>query len=195
MKTLICTRVLLAAVLVLGLLSCDIFLTAKEGRWNPLDPNNELEVIVPETDGYADAADLDDGDTKLFTDTGCSKAIVMSFDKNDFPEELGNVYLKLYHVSAPGPDIWIRIHPIAQVWPSPLPFSAVETPGVFYNPEAEVLHVLSIEPGWEIIDLSEIVDEDEGNIQYGVVIFSDSVPVDFESTRGAEHPHLLVEAR
>ncbi len=194
MKTLICTRVLLAAVLVLGLLSCDIFLTAKEGRWNPLDPNNELEVIVPETDGYA-LSSLDDAAPVLIAAPG-AKAIVMSFDTADFPEELGNVYLKLYHVSAPGSGIWIRIHPIAQVWPSPLPFSAVETPGVFYYPEAVVLHLVSIEPGWEIIDLSEIVDGDEGNIKHGIVIFSESIHIEFESTEAEDfHPHLLVEAR
>ena len=98
--------------LSLAILSCDVFLFPHEGRWNPLDPDNELVEVNGLTlpaarDGYV--SDMDEryfGDPILISDRNGAPQydILIQFDTTDLPEFLNSAKLELYATKASGLD-------------------------------------------------------------------------------------------
>ncbi len=94
--------------LSLAILSCDVFLFPHEGRWNPLDPDNELVEVNGLTlpaarDGYV--SDMDEryfGDPILISDRNGAPQydILIQFDTTDLPEFLNSAKLELYATKA-----------------------------------------------------------------------------------------------
>jgi hypothetical protein len=167
-------KILIILALVGGLLSCDVFFASKGGRYNYLDPKNELVEVFPVIDGYVDMYGWHELDSILVADNNIPSAIVMRFNINEIPDDFDKLYLRLYHYSATE-SVPISIHPILFSDPIQLGlyYSEIEQAG-FYDEEIFAWHTVSPTEGFEYIPLDSIVSGSVSTIRNGVVIFSES---------------------
>jgi len=167
-------RILLILALAGVLVSCDVFFALKGGRYNYLDPKNELVEVFPTIDGYVDMYGWYEFDSILVADNYSPSAIVLRFNINEIPDDLDRVYLRLYHYSA-AESVSIRIHPI--VSPDPiltgLYYSEVEQSS-FHDIETFARYTVSPTEGFEYIPLDSLVSGSVSTISNGVIIFSES---------------------
>ncbi len=99
------------------LLSCDVFLTPKLGRWNTKDSNAELEpynrILKPKEDTYVIAPS-----TNLFSSTPLivhgDKYILLKFDIPALPDIITVAKLQLYCTTAGNGNV--SLHRILQPW-------------------------------------------------------------------------------
>lgn len=166
-------KILIILVLVGVLLSCDVFFAAKDGRYNYLDPKNELVEVFPVIDGYVDMYGWYDSSPELVADNSPS-AILMRFDIKEIPDDFDHIFLRLYHSYAAGESASIRVHPVLSSAPISIGlYSDVEQYG-FYDPDNFTIYTVGQAEGFEYIPLDAIVSGSASAIRYGIVIFADS---------------------
>ena len=99
------------------LLSCDVFLTPKLGRWNTSDPKANLEpysrILNPIEDTWVEApTSIDPSSTQLIVKDG--QYTLLKFDIPDLPDIITIATLQLYCTNAT--DGVVRLHRILQPW-------------------------------------------------------------------------------
>ena len=119
--------------ILLALLSCNIFFAAKKGRWNVLDPDNELQELTPSVDGYLGVSWTDTGDLIAYEN---ANIILMRFDTSDLPEVTDSAYLRLMKSYSSTVDSELEVFRIIQAWDGSITTTAADSPGVFYDDSA-----------------------------------------------------------
>jgi hypothetical protein len=111
-------RIIMLLSLMAMLLSCDVFLTSKLGRWNTEDPNAELEpysrILNPKIDGYLGSAVIWDETGPELKVRG-DKCALLEFTITELPDIITVVELQLY-CSGGGGDSYISVHRILKSW-------------------------------------------------------------------------------
>ena len=194
-------RFLFLMFFVSVLVSCDIFLFPKDGRWNPLDPDNDLErvdVVVPVTvDGYVDENDMRYFDDPLLISDSYNqpkKAILIRFDFSKLPVQVESATLELYAVSAlTGTNLVIYV--IGQSWTPatirwlPIYDRSIVVPDSMVSP---IDFQVTISNDYNSVDVSDLVKYMQANKDtYGLLI-TESDRIEFDSSRGASGPRLKV---
>ena len=167
-------KILIILALVGVLLSCDVFFASKDGRYNFLDPKNELDEVFPVIDGYVDMYGWNELDSMLVADNNIPSAIVMRFDIKEIPDDFDHIFLRLYHSYAAGESASIKVHPVLSSAPISIGlYSDVEQYG-FYDPDNFTIYTVGQAEGFEYIPLDAIVSGSASAIRYGIIIFSES---------------------
>ena len=194
-KTIRCIGIV---VLLASVVGCDVFFVSREGRFNPLDPDNEFVEVYPEIDGYAEDIDWFDSDPVMFAqDTPTSSAIVIRFDAKDIPDDFDRIYLRLYKSVGTFPDSAIMIHPIVTDWAPPIDYFLVNQTD-FIDFDVFVRHYPQVNPGVELINLDSIVAGSADSIRYGVVIFSELDRIEFQAMETSDpqwKPRLYISTK
>ena len=172
-------KILMLIVLAGILLSCDVFFTAKGGRYNTLDPKSEFVEITAQIDGTVNQSGWLEKDPTLSADASYLSAVFLRFDVDQIPDDFDRIYLRLYKYFT-NPGATIRIHPVLVDRP---PTDYAEAEGESYHDtEIYTRHLLNTAEGFEYISLDSIVNDGKSNIRYGVIIFADYDYADFAST-------------
>ena len=188
--------------LSLAILSCDVFLFPHDGRWNPLDPDNELVEVnglaLPAArNGYV--SDMDEryfGDPILIADrnTAPHRDTLIQFDTTDLPEFLYSTKLELYATKASGlysADVYL----IAEPWDeNTVPWGQISSPS-FWDTTVPVVPVLVITGTDQYFscDVTEyVIRIQETGRNFGFQLVSMSGHLEFNSSRAANPPRLLV---
>lgn len=168
-------KILIILALVGVLLSCDVFFASKGGRYNYLDPKNELVEVFPVIDGYVDMYGWNELDSIMVADNNIPSAIVMRFNINEIPDDFDHIYLRLYHSNTTTESVSIKVHPVLSSDPIPigLYYSDVEQFG-FYDQETFGRYTVSPTEGFQYIPLDAIVSGSASAIRNGIIIFSES---------------------
>jgi hypothetical protein len=177
---------------VLAYLSCDYFYSPVRGRWNVLDPKQELVVSAPVVDGYVSSGGGWQGDANLIADPSTS-VILMRFDTEDFPDIVKASYLRMTKISANTADPTLEIYRIIQRWDSSISFTEVYTPGVFFDDKHQERVVLPKSATEVVVPLTEAFSGSSSSLSWGIVIFSRDELVQFEQSEGPIPPVLLIE--
>lgn len=185
-------------VILAAVVGCDVFFVSREGRYNPLDPDNEFVEVYPEIDGYADETGwIDDSGLLIAQNSTTLSAIVIRFDPKDIPADFDRIYLRLYKSVGTFTDSVIRIHPIITDWIPPIDHYLVEQPD-FINVDVFTRHYPQVNPGVELINLDPIVAGSADSIRYGIVIFSELDRIEFQATEPLDplwKPRLLISTK
>ena len=176
--------------ILLALLSCNIFFMTKKGRWNPMDPDNELQEFKPSIDGYVESGFVDS--TSLLAQPS-AKIILMRFNSGDFPDVLAASYLWMYKLSDNSGNPELEIFRIIEEWDSSITFSVANDPGRFFNDSIVTRVRVPAEIGEVQIPLGDVFKGDRDNLQNGIIIFANDETVEFEASETPYSPLLLVE--
>jgi len=168
-------------VILAAIAGCNVFFVSREGRYNPLDPDNEFVEVYPEIDGYADDTGWIDASGLLIVQNYTPmSATVIRFNVNDIPADFDRIYLRLYKSVGTFPESVVRIHPVIKDWIPPIDYFIVEQPD-FINVDVFIRHYPQINPGVELINLDPIVAGSTDSIRYGIVIFSEFDWIEFQA--------------
>lgn len=181
--------------LVTMFVGCGVFFAAKEGRWNALDPDNELSTFNPSIDGYVESGVGWIGDKPTLYALPSSKLILIRFDTGDFPDSVAASYLKLKVNTQPPNDADLAIHRIIQSWDATISYSLADDPVAFYNGSSVATAKIpaSIPVGEEVlIPLTGIYSGDKEKLGNGLIV-SSSVTLQFDSSESGMGPLLLIE--
>lgn len=185
-------------VLLAAVVGCDVFFVSREGRYNPLDPDNEFVEVYPEIDGYAEETGWYDASALLIAQNSTiMSVIVIRFDVSEIPDDFDRIYLRLYKSVQTAPETVVRIHPIIMDWAPPIYYSLVDQPG-FFNIDVSVRHYPQINPGVELINLDPIVAGSTDSIRYGIVIFSEFDRIEFQAMKTPDtlwKPRLYISTK
>ena len=184
------------------LVSCDVFLFQREGRWNPLDPDNELVEVnglaLPTArDGYVGDDDKRYfGDPILISDRNGAPQydILIQFDTTDLPEFLDLAVLELYATKTSDTDL-ADVYLIAEPWDeNTVPWGQISSPS-FWDTTVPVVPVL-VNTGTDqyfSCDVTEyVIRIQETGRNFGFQLVSMSGHLEFNSSRAANPPRLLV---
>ena len=192
-------RFALIVMILVALVSCGVFFTPIEGRWNIADPKNELLTFTPIIDGYVhyNATPVWEDLMELIAWPD-SKIIVLCFDTADFPDVVAASYLRLTVKMKPSPDAAeLSIYRIISSWrTSEISYDFVNNnPGVFFDDSVVTRFTVpsTVYTGDHIqIPVTEVFSGDKEKLSNGIIIYS-SIEVSFESTETGPAPLLLVE--
>ena len=183
------------------LVSCDLFLFPREGRWNLIDPDNELEwvdVVLPvEVDGYVDATDIRYFDSPLLiTDWNVApeKATMIRFDYSKLPAYVESATLEMYATSA-SVGTSVEIHVIGQMWiPSSIQWAPIWDGTIvdFDCPFPPAILTISVFDDYNYVDVSDLVKYSQENTDTYGFLFAWSDYIEFHSSRGSNRPRLRV---
>lgn len=149
-------QVAAAAFLLAG---CGVFFAPRYGRWNPLDPENELITrtveLHPSLDGYVNQGDgvyHDDGNLRISQDAGgFQNASLLLFELGEIPVRnlsyIVNAELVLYCDSIDSGD-YLVIYPIKQAWSSAVTYTTA-TSAIFTDNSIDVGNPLPLVLGSE----------------------------------------------
>ena len=176
-------KLFLIIIVLSALASCGIFFTPMDGRWNPIDPKNELLAFNPTIDGYAHnvtpvpSPDTWEGDLTQLLAWKDSKIILLRFDTADFPRVVAASFLRLWLVETPANNTKLSIYRIKNDWqPNDDFYRTVNQPGVFYD-DSQVTNftVSSSESADKYIEipLGEVFKGERDKLANGILIYSD----------------------
>jgi hypothetical protein len=192
MKTARRFGVLLFIAALLGVLcGCDVFMASKLGRWNPLDPDNELQRVSrslsPTVDGYVQdfAPERNFGASTLITgDYGGVRVILLVFA--DLPLSVESAILKLECLNG---NAWVDVYPIGQGW-SPDTVNSAQTLSTGFVDYAVMQGGDVPGPGVVTFDVTAVVQHLRDNGNYGMILKHYGNLIEF--VRG---PMLIVEGK
>ena len=183
-------------IVLSALVSCGIFFTPIEGRWNTADPKNELLSFDPVVSGYVHNV------APLWVDTGTllaypgSKFVLLSFDTNDFPKVVANSYLQLTVQDPPSYDAELSIYRIiTDREPGTFDYYVIdEEAGVFYDDSAVTKFTISYGVGEQVqIPLTEVFTGKKEDLANGILIYSSENIGFYPTVDTLNAPVLLVE--
>lgn len=196
-------RNLVIIVLAVLLVSCDVFISLKEGRYNPQDPDNELveleDLVLPVIrDGF-----VDDSNNRFFSEpilitelfTQPYAHILIQFDTTDLPEFVELALLELYTTPTTvfgKADVYL----IAKSWDeTEIQWDQIQLTSGFVDrtiPVVPRFDVGSVDT-YISCDVTEyVVRMQETGRHYGFMIVSDYDYYEFDSSRAANPPKLRV---
>lgn len=191
----ICKSALIVLVLS-TMVSCGIFFTPMEGRWNSDDPKNELQTFNPVVSGYVHNV------APTWVDTGAllaypgSKIILLRFDTGDFPNVVANSYLRLTVQDPPSYDAELSIYRMtSDSDPKTLIYSDLDrAPALLYDDSKVTKFTISYDVGEQVqIPMTEVYTGKKEDLANGILIFS-SENIGFHPTGDQIfEPLLLVE--
>jgi len=195
---------ILIVIVLSALLSCGIFFTPLEDRWNPDDPKSELLSFHPTIDGYAHSIPLFwEGALTQLVVWENSKNILLRFDTDDFPRVVADSHLRLWVIATPSGTTQLSIYRIKSDWePDPDDskfYNTVNNPGVFYDDSrvAKFSVPYSVPGEYIEIPLGEVFSGKRDELANGIVIFSNVADAltfhSNESGLEGTEPVLLVE--
>jgi len=184
------------------LVSCDVFLFPHEGRWNPLDPDNELVEVnglsLPVVrDGYVDEEDgRDFAGPILVADRNVAPwhDTLIQFDTTDLPEFLDSAVLELYATNGSGTGL-ADVYLIAESWDAVAVTWTQITSTDFVDTSFTAMPVLDVVnlDIYVSCDVTEyVVRMQETGKNFGFQLVSYSGHLVFNSSRVANPPRLLV---
>jgi hypothetical protein len=196
---------ILIVIILSALLSCGVFFTPLEDRWNPADPKSELLSFHPTIDGYAHSTSpfWEGALTQLLVWEN-SKNILLRFDTDNFPRVVADSHLRLWVIATPSVTTQLSIYRIKSDWePDPDDskfYNTVNNPGVFYDDSRVTKFIVpAFAPVAEYIEipLGEVFSGKRDELANGIVIFSNVADAltfhsNESSVQGTE-PVLLVE--
>jgi hypothetical protein len=185
---------LIMLLLLIGmLLSCDVFFSSKQGRWNAKDPNAELEPynrsLIPNEDTWVEAPSMNDPFSSLLI-VRDSKFTLLKFDIPDLPDIITIAELQLYCTTAGNGTV--SLHRILQPWKADsLDPTKVFAPDFFDpNPLTEIFVGPSPSQyyAWDVTD-------SVGSLTYGILLMdTESKESKFSSSEvGLNTPMLIIE--
>jgi hypothetical protein len=174
------------------LVSCDVFFATRDGRWNVLDPKNELETFKPSLDGYVEnGAGWNEGPKLIAWPS--SKIVLMRFDIANFPDTVSASYLRLFKLTSTSAGSQLRFHRIKESWDTLVSYTEAGVDGTFYDSTALTVE-MSQDPLEEMtVSLTEIFSGDKDTLRHGIIIFSESEMVEFDSSESPSGPLLMLE--
>ena len=184
-------RFLLVAVFAVVFVSCGVFFSSMDGRWNIKDPDNELLTYKPIIDGYLEGTVWHDGRDEDLYAYPDSKAILLRFSTGDFPDSVAASYLTLTVSMQPSGDADLYVHRILQPWDG-LSFTQPPDamPGFF--DDAFSVARLSKSAVEILVPITSIYSGSKDNLTNGLIIYSE-VPVKFHSAELGTAPLLSIE--
>jgi len=199
------TRSVVILILAVTLLSCDVFFISKNGRWNLLDPDNELvdvkdRVIGAVLDGY-----VEDDDTRYFYDPVLVSnwdpsppryAPLIIFDFSKLPTFVEYAELQIYNTSSSATG-WIDVYVLGQPWdPDTIVYAPIESGTIVDFAVPFVVLDLPAVGSYFSCDITEMVQymQDKGS-NYGFILAWSSVQVQFDSSEGDHPPRLVVSGK
>ena len=167
-------KFVLIIVVLSALVSCGIFFTPMDGRWNPDDPKNELLKFNPSLDGWVEGATWNDT-TVLYAyppPPSGIKAALLRFDTADFPNVVAASYLQLTATSELSTGQVLYIYRIIRDWdPGRITYDDVIS-GDFYD-ESMVTTFTVRDYVFDIqIPLGDVFKGNKDDLVNGIVIFS-----------------------
>ena len=184
------------------LVSWDVFLFPREGRWNPLDPDNELVEVnglaLPAArDGYVGDDDKHYfGEPILISDriVAPQHDILIQFDTTDLPEFLDSAVLELYATKTSDTG-FADVHLIAEPWDeNTVTWGQISSPS-FWDmtvPVVPYMDVMNLDM-YASCDVTEyVIRIQETGRNFGFQLVSMSGHLEFNSSRAANPPRLLV---
>jgi hypothetical protein len=194
-------RSIVLLIFMTVLVSCDVFLFPQEGRWNLLDPDNELEwvdVVLPAAvDGYIDANEIKYFDkTLLITDFSKQpeKAILIRFDFSKLPVQVESATLEMYATSQ-SLGTSVEIYVIGQVWtPATIRWPPIYDLSIvdWDYPLTYVNFPISGLDTYNYVDVSDLVKYMQKNKDTYGLLYRGSAATEFHSSRGSSPPRLRV---
>jgi hypothetical protein len=181
----------LAAVVSLCFVCCGVLFAEKTGRWNPLDPDNELLSFTPSIDGYVDSTSWHDGGDLIAN--GSLAIVLIRFDSSDFPDVVAQSYLRLAKYSANTVDPELEIHRVIQPWDSSVTLAEVDNPGIFYDDTTEQRVVVPKDSTELLISLDDVFIGEKDRLAYGIVVYAPVELLQLGSVHGPDPPTLLTE--
>ena len=184
------------------LVSCDLFLFPHDGRWNPLDPDNELVEVnglaLPTArDGYVGDDDKRYfGDPILISDRNGAPQydILIQFDTTDLPEFLDLAVLELYATKTSDTDL-ADVYLIAEPWEENTVTWEQISSQSFWDmtvPVVPYMDVMNLDM-YVSCDVTEyVIRIQETGKNFGFKLISYSGHLVFNSSREANPPRLLV---
>jgi hypothetical protein len=185
--------------LLLSLSSCELFLYKSEGRWNQLDPENELvwvDVTLPvDLDGYVDFANNRDFDGSfLLVDFYPAPEIapVLRFDYTALPVHVETATLEIFTTSASvAPDV--EIYVTGKQWtPESIEWEWIYSGTIVDFDCPYALLSLPVLDGYNSVEISDLVRYTQQHTDTYGFLFAWSDLVEFHSSRGANPPRLRV---
>jgi hypothetical protein len=184
------------------LVSCDAFLFSREGRWNILDPDNELVEVnglaLPVArDGFVSAFEERYFDDPFLISEWMSPPalnILIQFDTSDLPEYVTSAVLELYvspSSQTSGMDVYLIIEPWDEntvTWAQILSSSFSDTT-VPVIPYLDVMN-LGKYVGCDVTEYVQRIKKTGRN--FGFLLTSWSNRLEFHSSRETNPPRLLV---
>jgi hypothetical protein len=175
------------------LLSCDVFLTPKLGRWNTKDPNAELEpynrILKPKEDTWVDPSMKDISSLELRVKY--NKYILLKFDIPALPDIITVAELQLYCITAGNGDV--SLHRILQPWEAKTLDPAKVRAPEFFDPDP--LTKTYIGPNTSRYYSWDVKDS-VGSLTYGILLMeAEDKESKFYSVEvtGSEQPMLVIE--
>jgi len=178
------------------LLSCDVFLAPKQGRWNTNDPNAELESLnqnlTPKVDGFLGLAVIWDeaGPDLKVRDDRCA---LLKITIPEIPDIITLAELQLYCSGGPPPlNSNVGVHRILKPWDAgTVDWTTVTAAGFFDPNPISVTYVSAINVlySWEMKNAVS-------SLPYGILLFGDDGDekrfASVDST-GDPKPTLIIE--
>jgi len=195
-------RFIVLLIFMILLVSCDVFLSPREGRWNLLDPDNELEwvdVVLPvEVDGYVDANDIGYFDSPFLVSDWMNfpeTTTLIRFDYSNLPEYVDSAILQLYTTPASALGN-LEVYVIGQSWtPDTIRWAPIYDKSIVdedcpFSPVMGPVDFIGEYNGFDVSELVRYMQEHKDT--YGFLLESNSGHVEFDSSRGANGPRLQV---
>ena len=178
------------------LLSCDVFLAPKQGRWNPNDPNAELEPLsqhlAPTVDGFlGSGVPWNDAGTELKVRNDICTLLKITIP--EIPDIITLAELQLCCSGGPPPkDSNVSVHRILKPWDAGTVGWTTVTAAGFFDPNpVAVTYVSAIDVlySWDMKDAVS-------SLPYGILFFGDDADekrfASIEAT-GDPKPTLIIE--
>jgi hypothetical protein len=191
-------KLVLIVIILSALVSCGIFFTPMDGRWNTADPKSELLTFDPIVSGYVQNV------APAWVDTGTllaypgSKIILLRFDTGDFPNVVANSYLRLTVQDSPSCDAELSIYRMtSDVDPKTLVYDELtRDPVTLYDASEVTKFLIYCGTGYDEqfqIPLTEVFTGKKEDLANGILIFSSENIGFYPAGDSATAPVLLVE--
>ena len=173
-----------------AVLSCDLLLAPKQGRWNPNDPNADLETVsqtlYPAEDGYLGST-LPWNDFSVEINAKNDEYCLLKFDISTLPDMITTAQLQLYCTVSPG-DSNVSAHEILQSWdPATINWVTVSS-SEFFDPNpitTTYVDAPSLTYSWTL-------DDAVYDLGYGILLMGDDLDeVRFASSEATTNPPVL----
>ena len=188
---------LILIVLVLStMVSCGIFFTPMEDRWNPDDPKSELQMFDPIVSGYVHNGVPPWVATGTLLAYPGSNIILLRFDTRDFPNVVANSYLRLTVQDPPSYNAELPIYRMtSDTDTKTLIYTELDRePALLYDDSKVTKFTISYSVGEQVqIPMTEVYTGKKEDLANGILIFSSENIGFYPTGDQINEPVLLVE--